>query len=86
MGQGIPMDSQAAFMGRIVTVSETANPFTEIPLWRIGIDFSGFNLDVLVRKDKCGGNPQPGLFLAGTLWLVGDLLPSEPSPPSEYIG
>ena len=86
MGQGIPMDSQAAFMGRIVSISETANPFTGIPLWRIGIDFSGFNLDVLVRKDKCGGNPQPGLFLAGTLWLVGDLLPSEPSPPSEYIG
>ena len=86
IGQGVPMDSQAAFMGRIVAMSETTNPFSETSLWRLTMDFSGFSLDVLVRKDKCGGNPQPGLFLAGTLWLVGDLLPSESDASSEYIG
>ena len=86
IGQGIPVDSQAAFMGRIVSVGEAVNSFTGIPLWRIEMDFSGFNLDVLVRKDKCGGNPQPGFSLSGTLWLVGDLTPAETSPQSEYIG
>ncbi len=84
--QGIPMDSSALFAGRILSIREFVNPFTGIPLWRVELDISGFNLDVLVRKDKCTGTPQPGFYLSGIVWLIGDLLPSEASAAAEYIG
>jgi len=84
--QGIPMDSSAFFMGRVLSVGELVNPFTAIPLWRVELDISGFSLDILVRKDKCTGTPQVGFYLSGIVWLIGDLLPSEVSTAAEYIG
>ena len=84
--QGIPMDSSAFFMGRVLSIGELTNPFTGIPLWRVELNISGFSLDILVRKDKCTGTPQVGFYLSGIVWLIGDLLPSEASAAAEYIG
>lgn len=86
IGQGIPTDSSALFMGRILSVAELENSFSGIALWRVDVEFSGFKLELLVRKDKCTGNPQPGFYMSGILWLLGDLLPPETIPSAEYIG
>jgi hypothetical protein len=81
---GVPMGPYASVLGRVTSVVEMTNPVTATPVWRVGLDASGFPLEVHVRKDRCDGVPAIGQYLAGSVWLVGDVVPA-PEPLSEYI-
>jgi hypothetical protein len=71
--EGIPLGPYANVLGRIVSIAELMNPVGNTPMWRLGLDVSGFRIDVLVRKDRCDGHPETGHYFSGSCWLVGSL-------------
>ena len=79
----MPSAPYANLLGRITSVEQLSNPVTGTPLWRIGVE-AGVALEVIVRKDRCDGVPGPGHFFAGSVWLLGDIVPGR-EPPAGYI-
>ena len=82
--EGTPQNPYANFLGRVASLRELVNPLTRVPLWGVGLDITGFRLEVVVRKDRCDGMPQVGQYLTGSVWLLADL-EAPKSTPSPYI-
>jgi len=81
---GVPVSPYASVLGLIETVEETTNPFTNLRLWRVGLNVSGFPCDVLVRKDRCDGLPGVGNHFTGRVWIAAKMEPQSVSTGS-YI-